>query len=72
MKKTKPLPKVVYVYQEENRDNSVDLLATHDIAERGEGLVGVYDLREVLETRFQSQVKRPGTKTWIPVEAKRE
>jgi hypothetical protein len=64
------LPKVVYVYQEKNRDNSVDLLATSDLAERGEGLVGIYDLREVVQTRYQPQVKRVGTKTWVPLNAK--
>lgn len=61
------LPKVVYIYQEENRDHSYDLLATHDLAECGEGLVGIYDLRECVHTRYQPQVKREGTKTWFPL-----
>ena len=66
MKKKQPLPNVVYVYQEENRYNSIDLLVTHDLSERGEGRTGIYMLMEVVETRYLPQVKRVG-KAWEPI-----
>ena len=58
------LPKVVYVYEENERDGSSYLCATHD-PDGLSGVVGVYEIREKMQARQKTQFKREGTKTWF-------
>ena len=66
--KSKILPKLLYVFEDEGSDGSKFLIATTDPGERAEGPIGVYDLREILQVRHKLQFKRPGSKAWFDSE----
>ncbi len=60
------LPKLLYVY--EQKDSNTDepyFIASTDSHDQMEGLVGVYDLREVLHVRHKPQFRRPKTRNWF-------
>lgn len=59
------LPKVVYIYEEKDREGNVYLIASRDSHEQSEGLVGVYALQEKLYVRTKPQFKKFGTKKWF-------
>lgn len=58
------LPKVVYVYEEEDVDGSRYLVASSD-KEAQAGIIGVYSLQEKLEVRYKTEFRRPKTKRWF-------
>ena len=60
------LPKVIYVYEDQERNGVKFLVASTDAKEQDNGIVGVYDLRETLHIRHQAQFRRSKTKTWFP------
>ena len=57
------LPKFVYIYEEQSGDDK-DLVASTQPDELSEGLIGVYDLRETLHVRSQTQFRKPRSKEW--------
>ena len=59
-----PLPKFVYVYEENNDDGTKFLVITSDSGEH-EGLVGIYDLRESLYVRYKTQFRRSKSRKWF-------
>ena len=59
------LPKFIYVYEDQDNDSNKYFVATTDPGERDNGLVGIYDLREILEVRHKLQFKKRGTKNWF-------
>lgn len=59
------LPKMIYVFEDKNRDGSTYLVASKEPGDQDEGLVGVYDLRETLHVRHPLEFRRPGTKQWF-------
>ena len=58
------LPNVLYVYVDGVGDEQY-FVATRDVGEKEEGLIGVYALRETLHVRHPTELRRPGTKTWF-------
>ena len=61
----KALPKIVYVYREEDRDGSDYLVASTSSDDQTHGLVGVYDLRETLSVRHVAEYRRPKSRRWF-------
>lgn len=59
------LPKLIYVYEEKDDSGTSYFVATTDPDDLTEGLIGVYDLREVLSVRHKLQFRRAKTKSWI-------
>ena len=59
------LPKVVYVYEEQERDGTTYLVASKSPDCEDGSLLGVYTLTEKLHVRSQTQLRRENTKTWF-------
>ena len=59
------LPRVVYVYENKESDGTSYLIASIDPDDQDEGLVGVYDLREILHVRHKTQFRRAKNKLWF-------
>ena len=59
------LPKVVYVYEEDDRDGATYLVASKAPEGIDGNFIGVYTLTETLHVRLQIQLRRPKTKTWF-------
>ena len=59
------LPRVVYVYRDQDTNGSSYLVASTSPDDQDEGVVGVYDLRETLHVRHRAEFKRHRTKTWF-------
>ena len=58
------LPNVLYIYEDGDKDERY-FVATRDASEKDEGLIGIYDLREILHVRHPTEFRRPKTKTWF-------
>jgi len=58
------LPKVIYVY-EDTTDTETYLVASTDSHEQMAGLVGVYELCEMLHVRHKPQFRRAKSKIWF-------
>lgn len=59
------LPKIVYIYEEEDSDGTKYLVASTNSHEQIEGVIGVYKLQETLYVRCKPQFRRAKTKTWF-------
>ena len=58
------LPKLLYVYEETYPDDVSDYVASVDPHEQKEGLVGLYELRKIVEVRHKKQF-REGEGKWV-------
>lgn len=58
------LPDVLYVYVDGDKGQEC-FVATADISERGDGLVGIYNLSEKVWHRYKSQLRRDGSRKWF-------
>ena len=60
------MPKVVYIYEEQSGDDKylVAMADPTEISETQVGAIGVYDFRESLHVRSQTQFRRPKSKEW--------
>jgi len=60
------MKKIIYVSIDANAGLSTEnLLAWKSLDATENGLVGVYELVEVVEKREAVEVRRKGTKTWV-------
>ena len=59
------LPRVVYIYEDKDTDDTCYLVASRQSGELDKGLIGVYDLRETLHVRHPLEYRRHGTKQWF-------
>ena len=64
------LPRVLYIFEDKDRDGTTYLVASRKPGDQDEGLVGVYDLRETLHVRHPLEFRRLGTKQWFKSSAK--
>ena len=58
------LPKIAYLYVDGDNDAQY-LVASTNVDDKDEGVVGVYELRETLNVRHVAELRRPGTKKWF-------
>ena len=59
------LPKLLYVYEEEGTEGVSYFFASADPFEQNEGLVGIYDLRSIVEVRHKEQFREGKKGKWI-------
>ena len=66
------LPRVLYVYEEDDGDGDKYLMVSRSPLEQENEKepVGIYDLREKIYVRRKSQVRRDNTKTWFDYKGK--
>ena len=57
----KKLPTPIYVFE----DKDWTLVASRDSHEQTEGIVGIYDLREMIHIRHKAQFRRLKSKAWF-------
>lgn len=58
------LPQVVYIYVDGEKGEEY-LVASQNVGDQEEGMVGVYDFRETLNVRHVAELRRSGTKKWF-------
>ena len=59
------LPKLLYVYEETGTDDVSYYVASVDPHEQNEGLVGLYDLRNIVEVRHKEQFRERKRGKWV-------